>query len=107
MSAKNLDKKQRFRSKTVGFRMSPEENAELDKLIGLSGMTKQDYITDRLQNKEIIVNPNPRVFKALKTEIIALTKELKRLSEVSDDNEEMLEMTRVVTGMVEGLSHCI
>lgn len=104
MSAKNLDKKQRFRSKTVGFRMSPEENAELDRLIKLSGMTKQDYIIDRLQNKEIIVTPNPRVFKALKNEIIALTDELKRMSEVSKDNEELLEMTRVVTGMVEGVS---
>lgn len=104
MSAKNLDKKQRFRSKTVGFRMSPEENAELDILIKLSGMTKQDYIIDRLQNKEIIVNPNPRVFKALKTEIIALTEELKRLSEVSEENEELLEMTRAAVGMVERLS---
>lgn len=100
MSAKNLDKKQRFRSKTVGFRMSPEENAELDRIISLSGMTKQDYIIDRLQNKEIIVNPNPRVFKALKNEIVTLTEELKRLSEVSKDNEELMEMTRAVVVML-------
>lgn len=103
MSAKNLDKKQRFRSKTVGFRMSHEENVELDRLISLSGMTKQDYIIDRLQNKEIIVNPNPRVFKALKIEITSLTMELKRLSEVSKDKEELLEMAKVAVGMVEGL----
>ena len=104
MSAKNLDKKQRLRSKTVGFRMSPEENAELDRLISLSGMTKQDYIIDRLQNKEIIVNPNPRVFKALKTEIIALTEELKWLSEVGEENEELIEITRVAVRMVDKLS---
>ncbi|MEG0900183.1 MAG: hypothetical protein RSF40_10810 [Oscillospiraceae bacterium] len=104
MSAKNLDKKQRFRSKTVGFRMSPEENVELDRLIKLSGMTKQDYITDRLNNKEIIVNPNPRVFKALKNEIIALTEELKRLSQTSEDSEELMERMRTVVGMVERLS---
>ncbi len=103
MSAKNLDKKQRFRSKTVGFRCSPEENAELDRLIKLSGMTKQDYIIDRLQNKEIIVTPNPRVFKALKTEIIALTEELKRHYEVSGDNEELFEIAKVAVGMVERL----
>ena len=105
MSAKNLDKKQRFRSKTVGFRMSPEENAELDRLISLSGMTKQDYIIDRLNNKEIIVNPNPRVFKALKNEITALTEELKRLSEVSEENKEMIEMMRFVVGMVVRLNN--
>lgn len=105
MSAKNLDKKQRFRSKTVGFRMSPEENEQLDRLIKLSGMTKQDYIIDRLQNKEIIVNPNPRVFKALKNEITALSEELKRLSEVSEENKEMIEMMRFVVGMVVRLNN--
>lgn len=103
MSAKNLDKHNRFRSKTVGFRMSPEENIELDRFIKLSGMTKQNYIIDRLNNKEIIVNPNPRVFKALKSEITLLTEELKRLSEVSEGNEEMMEMVRVVVGIVEKL----
>lgn len=104
MSAKNLDKHQRFRSKTIGFRMSPEENAELDRLIKLSGMTKQDYIIDRLNNKEIIANPNPRVFKALKNEIISLTDELKRLSKVSEGNDELLEMASVVVGMMEKLA---
>ncbi|MEG0979828.1 MAG: mobilization protein, partial [Oscillospiraceae bacterium] len=69
----------------------------------LSGMTKQDYIIDRLNNKEIIVNPNPRVFKALKNEIIALTEELERLSQVSEGSEELVEMTKVVVGMVERL----
>lgn len=103
MSAKNLDKHQRFRSKTVGFRMSPEENAELDRLIKLSGMTKQDYIIDRLQNKEIIVNPNPRVFKALKTEIIALTEELKRLSEVSDSDDEVVQLAKTSINLVKKL----
>ncbi|MEG1470781.1 MAG: mobilization protein, partial [Anaerovoracaceae bacterium] len=66
-------------------------------------MTKQDYIIDRLNNKEIIVNPNPRVFKALKNEIIALTEELERLSQVSEGSEELVEMTKVVVGMVERL----
>lgn len=84
--------------------MSPEENAELDRLISLSGMTKQDYIIDRLQNKEIIVNPNPRVFKALRTEISALTDELKRLSEVSKDNDELMEIAKVAVVMVDKLS---
>ena len=31
MSAKNVDKKNRFRSITVGFRVSPEENEALNK----------------------------------------------------------------------------
>ena len=47
MSAKNLDKHNRWRSKTVAFRMSPEEANTLDEFVRLSGLTKQDYLIDR------------------------------------------------------------
>ena len=35
MSAKNLDAKGRFRSVTVGFRVSPEEGDLLDRMVAL------------------------------------------------------------------------
>ena len=44
MSRKVMDCCNRWRSKTVSFRMSPEEDALLDSMARLSGMTKQDYI---------------------------------------------------------------
>ena len=48
MSAKNLDKHNRWRSRQVAFRLSPEEADLLDTYVKLSGLTKQDYITRRL-----------------------------------------------------------
>ena len=66
MSLKNCDMKGRWRSKTVAFRVSPEEDAKIERLVALSGLTKQDYIVKRLQNKDIIVIGNPRVHKALR-----------------------------------------
>ena len=39
MSAKNVDRKNRFRSITVGFRVSPEEQEELNRAVALSGPT--------------------------------------------------------------------
>ena len=45
MSARNNDNKGRFRSVTIGFRVSPEEAYELDLKVNASGMTKQDYCT--------------------------------------------------------------
>ena len=45
MSLKNMDNKNRWRSKTVGFRVSPEEDAQIETAVRLSGLTKQDYIT--------------------------------------------------------------
>ena len=63
---KTLDRQGRWRSKTVAFRVSPEENNQLEMKVRLSGMTKQDYIVSRLTDREIRVDGNPRVYKALK-----------------------------------------
>ena len=41
MSAKNLDRHNRWRSKTVAFRMSPEEADQLDTNVRLSGLTSR------------------------------------------------------------------
>lgn len=63
---KNLDAKGRRRNRNVGFRVSEEEAKLLDNLVELSGLAKQDYILRRLLNREIVVQGNPKVFKALK-----------------------------------------
>ena len=65
MSLKNRDEHNRWRSKTVAFRVSPEEDAQIERYVRLSGLTKQDYITRRLTHKDVVVQGNPRVFKAL------------------------------------------
>ena len=62
MSAKNLDNHNRWRNKTVAFRVSPEEDEQLEIAVRLSGLTKQDYITRRLLNRDIVVQGNPRVY---------------------------------------------
>ena len=49
MSEKNRDDKNRWRNVTIAFRMSPEENEELNNRVKLSGFrTKQDYILSRV-----------------------------------------------------------
>ena len=48
MSVKNLDRHNRWRNKTVAFRVSPDEDREIETAVRLSGLTKQDYITRRL-----------------------------------------------------------
>lgn len=60
MSAKCLDQQGRWRNKVVAFRMSPEEDELLETAVRLSGLTKQEYIIRRLQEKEIVVTGNPR-----------------------------------------------
>lgn len=77
MSAKNLDNHNRWRSKTIAFRVSPEENEQIEIAVRLSGLTKQDYITRRLLNRDIVVQGNPRVYKALRDQLAAVLGELR------------------------------
>ncbi len=41
MSAKNLDSKGRFRSRTIGFRVSSEEEKLINSAVALSGLTNR------------------------------------------------------------------
>ena len=69
MSLKNRDNKNRWRSKTIVFRVSPEKDEQIDRYVKLSGLTKQDYITRRLTCKEVVIQGNPRVFKSCATSL--------------------------------------
>ena len=59
MSVKNLDRHNRWRNKTVAFRVSPDEDREIETAVRLSGLTKQDYITRRLLCRDVVVQGNP------------------------------------------------
>ena len=92
MSAKNLDKHNLWRSKTVAFRMSPEEANTLDEFVKLSGLTKQDYLIDRALQLDVKVQGNPRVYKALRNELTSLCEELKRVETVGQVNDDFLNV---------------
>ena len=103
MSAKNLDTHNRWRNKTVAFRVSPEENEQIDAAVRLSGLTKQDYITRRLLCREIVVQGNPRVYKALRNELNSVLEELKRLEAGQSIDGELLETIRLISTTLDGM----
>lgn len=101
MTAKNMDKHNRWRSRQVAFRMSPEEADLLDAKVRLSGLTKQDYIIRRLLEKEIVVMGNPKVYKALKHELAAILQELQRIEAGADLSDELLEIIRLIAEIMD------
>ena len=103
MSAKCLDQQGRWRNKVVAFRMSPEEDELLETAVRLSGLTKQEYIVRRLQEKEVVVTGNPRVYKALKNQMAELYEELKRIEQFSEENEELLYTLQLVAETLNGM----
>lgn len=103
MSAKNFDQKGRHRNKIVAFRVSAEEDALIEKEVHLSGLTKQDFIIKRLQNKEIVVQGNPKVFKALKEELKEVMQELQRIETGASVDSDLLDVIRLITITLEGM----
>ena len=91
----------------VAFRVSPEESERIDKAVRLSGLTKQDYITRRLLCQDVVVQGNPRVYKALRNELAVVLAELQRIEAGGSINEELLdtiELIAVILGCLKGES---
>lgn len=98
-----LDYKGRWRNHTVAFRVSDEESKLLNDLVALSGLTKQDYITRRLLCRDVVVQGNPRVYKALKNQMAVIYEELKRLEVCCTDNDELLYTLQIIAITLDGL----
>ena len=103
MSSKNSDEHNRWRNKTVAFRVSPEEDAQIERYVQLSGLTKQDYITRRLTHKDVVVYGNPRVFKALRNQLAAVLEELRRIEAGKDVDLELLDLIEMIADILGGM----
>ena len=103
MSAKNLDSKGRFRARTIGFRVSPEEDQLINSAVALSGLTKQDYIVKRLLCRDVVVQGNPRVYKALRDQLAAVLDELRRIEAGGSVNDELLDVIEMIAAIMDGM----
>ena len=103
MSLKNRDNHNRWRNKTVAFRVSPEEDAQIETFVKLSGLTKQDYITRRLICKDVVVQGNPRVYKALRDQLAAVLNELRRIETGGSVNDELLDVIEMIAAIMDGM----
>ena len=96
MSEKNLDNKRRWRSITVGFRVSPQEAYRLDMVVKTSGLTKQDYILKQLMQENVVVLPNSRIQRILSQYLVELTEELKRLQRIEQEDDILENITYLI-----------
>ena len=103
MSAKNRDEHGRFRNITVGFRVSPEENELINAAVALSGLPKQEYCYRRCLERDIVVQGNPRVYKALRDQLAAVLTELQRIENAGGITDELLELIELITVTLYGM----
>ena len=57
----------------------------------------------RLFNREVVVQGNPKGFKALKHQMTQIYEELKRLEKVSNDNEELIIVVDMIATIMKGM----
>ncbi|CBL17192.1 plasmid mobilization protein [Ruminococcus champanellensis] len=103
MSAKNVDNHNRFRNITVGFRVSPEENEAINAAVKLSGLPKQEYCYRRCLERDIVVQGNPRVYKALRDQLAAVLTELQRIENAGGVTDELRELIEQITVTLYGM----
>lgn len=103
MSAKNRDNHNRWRNRTVAFRVSPEEDEQIERFVKLSGLTKQDYITRRLLERDVVVQGNPKVYKALRDQLAAVLNELRRIEAGQNLDDELLDIIEMITVIMDGM----
>ena len=103
MSLKNRDEHNRWRNITVGFRVSPEENELINKAVALSGLPKQEYCYRRCLKRDVVVQGNPRVFKALRNQLADVLTELQRIEAGSKVDDELLYVIEMIADILGGL----
>ena len=101
---KLLDNKGRWRNVIISFRMSPQERDDLNVRVKLSGLTKQDYIIKRLSERDIVVQPNTRVYKALRNQMAEILSELQRIDNGADIDSDLLDIIQITAQTYNGLA---
>ena len=100
MACRNED---RERPVTVGFRVSAETAQDIDRMVALSGMKKQDYIVSQLLEGTIHVTPSPAMYKALREEMREVCRQLNRLRKGENPSEHLLDTCDLLADMMYGL----
>ena len=90
MSEKNRDEKGRWRRLTIAFRVSPEENAEIEARYRLCGYdTKQSFLSDSARFQKVVAKGNPKMMIHFKKYLEEIRDELRRINTVDDVPEEL------------------
>lgn len=102
MSQKVYDNKNRWRSKVVAFRVSPEEWDELEDKIKLCGYgTKQDYILDCLYNSEIKATGNPMMLTQFRKDFRRMREELEEADITKEITDKLTESIKNMERILE------
>jgi hypothetical protein len=85
------------------FRLSPEENEELNRRFRLSGFrTKQEFIIQSVLHQKVIAMGNPLMMVQFRKQLLEILQELQRIQSQDEMQEELLTPIRTMLEILEG-----
>ncbi len=93
----------RKRTISKAFRVSPEENERIELLSKAAGVTQQEYIMTKAEDKEFTIVPDIRTYKMLRDEMRAVYQELSRLRDCSEMDELLAARVSLLSDLFTGL----
>lgn len=94
----------RKRTISKAFRVSPEESERIELLSKAAGVTQQQYIMTKLEDKEFTIVPDIRTYKMLRDEMQAVYKELSRLRDCSEMDERLATKVDLLAELFIGIA---
>ncbi|WP_242949759.1 plasmid mobilization protein [Butyrivibrio sp. M55] len=102
MSQKKRDEKNRWRNRTIAFRLSPEEEIELNERVKLMGyQIKQDYIVEAVLHNEVYAVGNPLMMLQFRRSLQNIETELTRITDASQIGKDLLDPIRTMLQIME------
>lgn len=94
----------RKRTISKAFRCSPEERHRIELLAKAAGVTQQEYIMAKIEDKEFTIVPDIRTFKMLRDEMRAVVGELSRLRNTGDLGDELEARVELLCDLFLGIA---
>ena len=103
MSKKNCDRDGRVRTKTCAFRVSPKEYEQIELAVSLSGMMKQDYLLNKALDRQIVIQGNCKVHRAVCDRLDALLVKLQALNDLNGYHDYLSADIKMITQLIKQL----
>ena len=106
MSAKNKDDKNRWRNKTVAFRLSPEEYDELTDRTKLCGFrTKQDFPIESALHQQILAKGTPMMLVQFRRQLRQISEQLEHSSLTDEERDELHISINIMREILEAFAY--
>lgn len=94
----------RKRTFSKAFRMSREESERIELLAKAAGVTQQEYIMAKIEDREFTVVPDIRTYKMLRESMRQVYQELCRLRDCSTMDKRLISKIELLSDLFAGIA---